>query len=83
MHTGLEPACLGGLLKDPETKILTDMGNFEKLETIFEKLESHFEKLEKQKVAPFFRVNARQKKLVIGKSSLKNWKTKWKGPWQK
>jgi len=31
--------------------VLTDLNNFEKLETMFEKLESYFEKLEKQKVA--------------------------------
>ena len=52
IRSGLEPARLGGLSQDPETKLYwLTLNNFEKLETIFEKLESHFEKLEKQKVA--------------------------------
>ena len=43
-----------GPLTGPWDKILlTDINNFEKLETILEKLESHFEELEKQKVAQY------------------------------
>jgi len=53
----------------------------------FEKLESPFVKLEKQKgrsaLVPFVEGERASGKWVIGKSSLKNWKTKWKGPWQK
>ena len=75
-NSGLEPARLGGLLQDPETR--TILKNWKQFSKNWKAILKHWKSKKSLSTSPFFwgRMCV-WKKMVIGKSSLKNWKTKW------